>query len=325
MRVKRHGAPEIAASRGRGGLLCCDAVNRSKFTLVGLGELLWDLLPNGPQPGGAPANFAYHASAWGEDGVVASCVGHDALGNDLLEWLKRMGLGTGFVAVDGTHPTGTVSVKVDARGAPDITIHEGVARDHIPLSPDLLNLARRADVVCFGTLAQRSADSRSTLRSFLDATRDACWRILDLILRQSFYTADTIVRSLERSTVLKLNDAEWPVLARLLGLAPDPREGLPALLQRFPLRVVALTRGAAGSLLLAEDRVSERPGLKVRVVDAVGAGDAFTAAVAVGLLRGWDLDDLHDRAQQIAAYACTQAGATPPMPRHLFATPPGAG
>jgi fructokinase len=291
---------------------------KNQFVLVGLGEVLWDLLPGGKQLGGAPANFAYHASALGGCGEIASCVGEDDLGREILRRLDELGVGRSAVAIDGEHPTGTVSVKLDEHGKPEYTIHENVAWDFIPATPELLTLARQADAVCFGSLAQRSATSRETIARFLAATREECLRVFDINLRQAYFSPEVIDQSLEASDVLKLNDDELPAVARLLGLpAGNEDDQAVELRRRFELRLVVLTRGAKGSTVYAPEGVSLCPPQPVRVVDTVGAGDAFTAAIAMGLLAGDDLDAVHRRAARVAAYVCSQRGATPTMPEEL--------
>ena len=289
----------------------------NRFCLVGLGEVLWDMLPSGPQLGGAPANFAYHAAALGGEGAVASCVGSDELGRAILARLDSLGLDRTAVAIDAAHPTGTVTVELDEAGRPQYTIHENVAWDFISFSDSLVHLAARADAVCFGSLAQRSPGSRQTIEEFLDHTLKACLRIFDINLRQSFYSRQVLEGSLERCDVVKLNDEELPVVAGLLDLGGDEHDALAALLKRYPLRLAVLTKGSAGSVLLSPRGRSQMDGQQVRVVDTVGAGDAFTAAVAMGLLEGADLAMLHRRACRLAAYVCTQAGATPPVPEEL--------
>ncbi|MBN1912111.1 MAG: carbohydrate kinase [Pirellulales bacterium] len=289
----------------------------SRPLVVGLGEILWDLLPEGRQLGGAPANFAYHAAALGTEGVVVSCVGQDELGREILARLDAMGLGHDHVVVDPRHATGTVSVELDAQGKADYVIHQPVAWDFLPESAALDALAARADAVCFGSLAQRSEVTRATIRRFLAATPPSCLRIFDINLRQDFYDRDTIARSLASANVLKLNDEELPVLAEMFALSGDETELLDELIARFSLRVVALTKGAQGSVLVADGRRSVLPGAEVAIVDTVGAGDAFTAALALGLLRQWDLDAIHRRAGQVAAFVCTQQGATPTLPNEL--------
>jgi len=286
--------------------------------IVGLGEVLWDLLPRGKQFGGAPANFAYHANTLGAKGYVVSCVGADALGDEILKRLDALGLRRDYVAVDAAHATGTVSVTLDAAGCPTYVIHENVAWDFLRPGPALLSLAAAADAVCFGSLAQRSAVSRATIRDFLAATGPDCLRIFDINLRQRYFDADTIAASLSRATVLKLNDEELPVVAELLSIAGGEEEILGELCLRFNLRLIALTKGAGGAMLFTPGRCSVQPGLPVEVADAVGAGDAFTAALAMGMLAGLDLDVIGAHANRLARYVCSQHGATPPMPPELL-------
>jgi len=287
-------------------------------TLIGLGEVLWDLLPKGKQFGGAPANFAYHAKVLGTDAHVVSAVGDDELGREILARLDRLGLGRELVAVDAGHCTGTVSVELDEHGKPDFTIHEDVAWDFIPEMPGLADLAARASAVCFGSLAQRAEVSRATIRRFLDATGDDCLRLFDINLRQHFYDASVVGASLEHADVLKLNDDELPVVAELLSLPADEEPFLDAVLREYELTLVALTKGPGGSVLRSGDRTSVVPGTRVEVADTVGAGDSFAAAVAVGLLAGVDLDRINRRASELAAYVCTRPGATPEVPDRLL-------
>ena len=282
--------------------------------VVGLGEVLWDLLPGGKQFGGAPANFAYQAKALGAEALVVSCVGHDELGDAIFAQLARLGLSSDYLAVDPEHPTGTVSVTLDASGKPDYVIHEPVAWDFIPPLPGMMGMAGRADAVCFGSLAQRSPVSRATIREFLAATRPQCLRIFDINLRQHYYNLETIAVGLEAADVLKLNDEELPVVARLLSIGGTEDEVLGALVRRYALKLIALTKGPHGSVLFGPGGRSVHPGLVAKVVDTVGAGDAFTAVIAMGLLEGHDLDTINDRANRVACYVCSQAGATPEMP-----------
>jgi fructokinase len=285
--------------------------------IVGLGEVLWDLLPAGKQLGGAPANFAYHAHAQGAHAVVVSAVGSDPLGTELRARLDALGLDTSCLATDPAHPTSTVSVALDAAGTPTFTIHEHVAWDHLAWSPALAALAPRADAVCFGTLGQRSSPARVTIQRFVAATRPAALRIFDINFRQHYYSRETIAHGLANSQVLKLNDQELPVLAKVLALPGDEPAQLGALLKRYPLRLIALTRGAAGSTLFTPSERHDCAAATTVVVDSIGAGDAFTAALALGLLRDLPLAALHTHAAQLAAYVCTQPGATPPVPAHL--------
>jgi len=285
--------------------------------VIGLGEVLWDLLPEGKQFGGAPTNFAYHAKQFGADARVVSCVGDDDLGREILERLDRLGLDRQFVAVDPHRPTGTVSIAVDGDGKPDYIIHEDVAWDHIPVLPGLEELALRADGVCFGSLAQRSSMSHNTINRFLEATSERCLRIFDINLRQHYYTTEIIQESLEQANVLKINDEELPVVAELLLIEGDLHAVMHTLIDRYALQAIALTKGADGSELVGRDVRATQPGAEVEVADTVGAGDAFAAVLAMGLLRGLDLETINAHAARVAAYVCTQAGATPEMPEEL--------
>ena len=288
-----------------------------KFKLVGLGEVLWDLLPGGRQLGGAPANFTYHASALGADARLISRVGQDALGREALDRLEKLGVPTDCLEVDRTLPTGTVGVEVAADGQPQFQIHEHVAWD--ALSGELAGrlAVAAADAVCFGTLAQRREPSRSTIISLVAAAPPHALRILDVNLRQNYFSSRLINESVAFADVLKLNETELPQLAALFDLTGDERSQIRQLAERNLLRVVAYTRGGRGSLLFSEGRWSEHPGFPTKVVDTIGAGDSFTAALALGLLGGWDLDRINENANRVAAHVCTCAGATPPLPEHL--------
>lgn len=286
-----------------------------RYFCIGLGEVLWDLLPGGRQLGGAPANFAYHAHALGAESLVVSRVGRDDLGRDLLERLNALGLATSGIAVDPVAPTGSVSVTLDPTGKPAYTIHLDVAWDLLEADPEGLRAAAGADAVCFGTLAQRHPVARESIRRLLQATRPDALCIFDINLRQRFWSREVIVESLALATVLKLNDEELPILADLLGWpADDDHRLLARLAERFDLRAVALTRGARGSLLWTAGRTWNWPGSDLKVADTVGAGDSYTAALALGLLSGKAPEDILCIAHRVADFVCTQSGATPPMP-----------
>jgi fructokinase len=298
----------------------------AKPVVVGIGEVLWDVLPGGKQLGGAPANFAYHANALGAEGVVVSRVGDDDPGREILARLDALALDRSRVSTDPRYTTGRVDVRVDGAGVPEYVIHAPAAWDFIPLDAPLLDAARRADAVCFGSLAQRSPLSRESIRQFLRVTRPTCLRVFDINLRQAFYSRQVLEDSLRACDVLKLNDAELPVVARVLHVVGEPIQSpalstARALLDRYPLRLVAFTRGHAGSLLLARGgETSDHPGIPVpRLADTVGAGDAFTAALVMGLMADRDLDAINAAANRLAAYVCTQPGATPPIPAALAA------
>lgn len=272
--------------------------------VVALGEVLWDLLPSGPVLGGAPANFSCHARALGAETTLVSRVGADARGREILARLPG-----DAIQVDSQRPTGTVSVALEA-GQPHYTIHENVAWDAI--EPD--ERVRTADAVCFGSLAQRAAKSRESIRQMVAATRADAWRVFDVNLRQSFYSGEVIEQSLAFANVLKLNDAELPVLEQMFAL-----RGIEAIATRFDLRAVALTRGGEGSVLWADGARVEHPGVPTTVRDTIGAGDSFTAALTLGLLAGRPLDRILDHASRVAAYVCSQSGATPPLPPEIIA------
>jgi fructokinase len=284
--------------------------------VVGLGEILWDMLPTGTFLGGAPANFAFHANQLGARGLVISAVGNDALGEQIFAELHQLN-----VASDGlrqtTQPTGTVTVTTVA-GQPTYTIHTDVAWDFIPFDAELRDIAEHADAVCFGSLAQRCPVSRQSIQAVLQATGKDCWRVFDINLRQHFYEMATIQSALELSHVLKLNHEELPIVAQLLGLPTNPDEAIRGLLRGYGLRLVALTRGGEGSSLYSKWRTSHHPGYPVtHIADTVGAGDSFTAALVMGLLHSDDLDAIHDRAARLASFVCTQRGATPQLPVEL--------
>jgi fructokinase len=287
--------------------------------VVGIGEVLWDLLPGGRQLGGAPANFAYHAHALGAEARVVSRVGRDELGCELVRRLKKLGLATNAVEEDPAAPTGTVTVELRADGQPHYTIHEDVAWDRIAGEAAGRQAVTAADAVCFGTLAQRGEVSRRSIRALLMAAPADSLRILDVNLRQDYYSREVLEESLALASVLKVNETELARLAELLDLPGDERGRVAELARRFRLRTVACTRGEGGSLLYSEGRWSERPGEPVKVADTVGAGDSFTAALALGMLAGWPLDEVHRRAGELAAYVCSQPGGTPELPEPLRA------
>ncbi|HYW80282.1 MAG TPA: carbohydrate kinase [Thermoguttaceae bacterium] len=285
--------------------------------VVGLGEVLWDMLPDGKQFGGAPANFAYHAQALGADANVVSCVGDDDLGSEILDRLDGLQLSHDDVARTDQHPTGTVSVELDADGKPDYVIHEPVAWDVIPWSERLTTLAAQADAVCFGSLAQRSPVSRQTIRDFLAATPAECLRIFDINLRQHYYSTEIIADSLQTANILKLNDEELPEIARLLSIPGDERDVLKTLRKQFDLALIALTKGDRGSVLLTADDESIHPGQPAEIADTVGAGDAFTAVIAMSWMQGRKLDAINAHANRVASFVCSKNGATPEMPSEL--------
>jgi fructokinase len=291
--------------------------NERKPLIVGLGEILWDLLPTGRVLGGAPGNVAVHASALGACGAIASCVGADDLGEEIRRHLRTAGLDITAIAIDPDKPTGTVTVELDDEGVPSFIIHQDVAWDAIPFTPELESLMARADAVCFGSLAQRSSVSQHTIREALAATTPDCLRICDVNLRQHYYSRDVLVESFNAADIVKLNDDELATIADLLSLPDEPDLTMRALKVRFDLQLAILTCGPEGSVLMTPDETSHHAGEPVEVVDTVGAGDAFTATVALGVLRGEKLSAIHERAERVARYVCTQPGATPTLPDEL--------
>jgi fructokinase len=290
--------------------------------VLAFGELLWDLLPDGPALGGAPANFAAMLAGLmrqnsDEPGHVAlfSSVGQDALEAAALEQLRARFVSTEWIAQDPTHPTGAVEIAL-VDGVPSYTIREDVAWDFIAGDPRLLALAPHLGVVYFGTLAQRSEISRATLQALVDATSRDCLRLLDINLRPPWWTPEILRWSCSAASVVKMSAEEVPELVRTLGLDVDAEDAVDAaqsLLQRFAVELVAITRGAEGSLLVARDAVIEEPGLPVRVADTVGAGDAFTAGLTYALLQGLPLQPAAALANRCGAWAASRPGGMPPM------------
>jgi fructokinase len=287
------------------------------FKVAGIGELLWDVFPSGRRLGGAPTNFCYHAQQLGAKGIPVSAVGADALGAEIRAVLQSLGVDDSLVAEDSKHPTGTVQVTLDAAGKPTFEICEGVAWDWVPVTPALTALAREADAVCFGSLAQRHSVSRGAIHHFLETMRPEALTIFDVNLRQSFYSKEIIEQSLHRSNVLKLSDDELPVMAKLFDLSGSIAKQLAVLRERFELRLVAYTRGPEGSLLVTANESDDHPGNPGKAVDTVGAGDSFTAALCMGLLKKKPLAEINRHANRVAQYVCLHTGATPVLPDEL--------
>jgi fructokinase len=283
---------------------------------IGIGEVLWDLLPGGKQLGGAPANFGYHVHALGAEARVVSAVGDDPLGREILDRLAALGLPTDLVAIVPA-PTGTVSVRLDAKRIPEFIIHEHVAWDAIELSDAAQQWVGRADAVCFGTLAQRSEKSRNTIRALVKRAKPSTLKVLDINLRQHYYSKNIIDASLRLANVLKINDEELMTVAELTEISGSPQDQIRELADLYQLSTVILTRGEEGSLLFRDDEWFEHPGVPAQVADTVGAGDAFTAATILGLLARWSLEEISNRANEVAAFVCSQSGATPPLPAEL--------
>ena len=288
--------------------------------VVGMGEVLWDVLPEGRKLGGAPANFAFHVSQFGLDSRVVSAVGADELGSEIVENFREKGLNAMLEIVP--YPTGTVQIVLDNLGVPCYEIREGVAWDNIPYTASLDILARQTRAVCFGSLAQRSAVSRATVNRFLDTMPDGegQWKIFDINLRQNFYTREVLSASMQKCNVLKINDEELAVLSGMLSLSGDDILSLCRdIMQRYGLKILILTCGVRGSYVfsyIGRD-VSFIGTPKVVVADTVGAGDSFTAAFTSALIRGLPIPDAHRLAVNVSAYVCTCQGAMPPLPEDL--------
>lgn len=286
--------------------------------VVGMGEALWDVLPEGKKLGGAPANFAYHVSQFGLESRVVSAVGEDKLGAEILENFRQKQLYGLIETVP--YPTGTVQVELDAEGVPCYDIKEGVAWDNIPYTQALEGLARQTSAVCFGSLAQRSVVSRQTIHRFLDAMPDDAdtLRIFDINLRQSFYTKEILCDSFKRCNVLKINDEELVTVSRMFGYPGiDLQDKCWILLAKYNLKMLILTCGVNGSYVFTPGHISFVETPKVQVADTVGAGDSFTAAFTSAILRGRSVAEAHRLAVDTSAYVCTQQGAMPILPDTL--------
>lgn len=293
-------------------------MEENKKVVVGMGEALWDVLPEGKKIGGAPANFAYHVGQFGLDSCVVSAVGDDALGNEILENFNSKGLKRLIEKVP--YPTGTVQVEIDPAGIPQYDIKENVAWDNIPFTPELEKLAKRTRAVCFGSLAQRNVVSRDTIARFLDAMpKDVdSLVVFDVNLRQGFYTKEILCESMQRCDILKINDEELVTVSRLFGYPGiDLQDKCWILLGKYNLKMLILTCGVNGSYVFTPGSVSFLPTPQVEVADTVGAGDSFTAAFIASILKGLPVTEAHRRAVDTSAFVCTQKGAMPVLPDRL--------
>jgi fructokinase len=307
--------------------------------ILGIGELLWDLLPARVGPngvysdepvgslGGAPANFTVMVGRIGGHAVILSRIGRDHLGRKAVDTIDPLPADTEYLQVDTAHPTGIVTVDFKA-GQPHYVIHEPAAWDFMELTDDWVRLAERADAICFGSLAQRALESRQTIQTLAAQTSSSCVRVFDVNLRHPFYSSEVIQESLELATVMKMNDAEVPLVLGLLGLPAnepsDPaalRIGAERMLAEFPtLRMVAITRGGNGSLLVTRDGADEHPGVPIQVADTIGAGDAFTAAMTYYLMRGASLPTINEAGNRWGSWVASQVGAMPPLPAEVEAS-----
>ncbi|MFI3267124.1 MAG: carbohydrate kinase [Rikenellaceae bacterium] len=292
--------------------------NEKKEYIVGLGELLWDILPDGKKIGGAPGNFAYHASQFGFNSAVVSAIGNDKLGDEIIENLDEKGLGGIIERVE--YPTGNVVVTLDDNGVPLYDIKENVAWDNIPFTKELEELAKNTLAVSFGSLAQRNVVSRQTINKFLDMMPDSKehFKIFDINLRQGFYNKETICSSMEKCNILKINDEELVAVSRMFGYPGiDLQDKCWILIAKYKLDMLILTCGVNGSYVFTPGNVSFVETPSVEVADTVGAGDSFTATFIASILKGESVQDSHMKAVRVSAYVCTQHGAMPEIPENL--------
>ena len=289
-----------------------------KGLVIGMGEALWDVLPEGKKIGGAPANFAYHVSQFGLPSCVVSAIGNDPLGHEIIENFTSKGLTHQIETVP--YPTGTVQVEIDQAGVPQYEIKENVTWDNIPYTAKLEQLAEKTSAICFGSLAQRNVVSRNTINRFLDAipAENDPLIVFDVNLRQGFYNKEILCNSMKRCNILKINDEELVTVSRMFGYPGiDLQDKCWILLGKYNLRMLILTCGINGSYVFTPGNVSFQPTPKVEVADTVGAGDSFTAAFISSILKGKSVAEAHSRAVQTSAFVCTKKGAMPILPPEL--------
>lgn len=283
-----------------------------KKKVIGLGEVLWDLLPERTCLGGAPSNFAYITTLMGDQGIVASRVGEDSRGLEALRRMEELHVNIDHVQTDPDHPTGTVNVELDGKGLARYDFAHQVAWDFLEWTLDWQHLAEKADAVCFGSLAQRSDESRTTILKFLNATQPTAVKVFDVNLRQSYYSAEVLAESMKLADVVKLNDEELPKIMSLHNFShKDELSSAQRLIEAYNLNLVCITRGVRGSLLVRGTESSEHPGFQVRVADTVGSGDAFTAGLVHEYLHGASLALMNEVANLVGAWVASEAGATP--------------
>jgi len=284
-------------------------MTEKKFNIIGLGEVLWDVLPTGKHLGGAPANFAYVSNQLGNHGFVLSRVGRDELGNDILSELKTKKISTEYLQIDNDKATGIVNVSLE-NGQPSYEIVEDVAWDFLELTDIWRQAAADADAVCFGSLAQRSAVSQKTICEFVNLTKKL--RIFDVNLRQQFYSEKILRKSFNLANVVKINHEELSIVSEIFGIKKINRvKAAKDLLVNFGLKLICVTRGGDGSILVTQKEVSENDGIKIEIADTIGAGDAFTAAMTHGILHGWKLPEINEFANRVGAFVASKSGAMP--------------
>ena len=289
----------------------------TKRFIVGLGEALWDVLPEGKKLGGAPANFAYHAGQFGLNTLAISALGEDKLAEETLEALKEHQLNSLMPRVP--YPTGTVQVQLDEQGIPTYDIKENVAWDNIPFTSEIEEVARNCRAVCFGSLAQRNVVSRENIQRFLDVTPKDCVKIFDINLRQNFYTKEIIQESMRRCNILKINDEELVLIGRMFGYPGlDIENKCWLILGKYDLDMLVLTCGTNGSYVFTPGQMSFQETPKVEVADTVGAGDSFTGSFCAAILSGKPVSEAHKLAVEVSAFVCTQNGAMPVLPKEIL-------
>lgn len=283
-------------------------MENNKPVIVGIGELLWDVLPTGKRAGGAPVNFVYHATQLGAEGYAISAVGNDLAGTEILQELDKNKIGHCIATVD--YPTGTVLVELND-GIPTYNIVEGVAWDHIPLTEEAINIVKKADAICFGTLAQRNSESRKTLNTLLSYVPDSALRFFDINIRQKYYSEELIKELLHQANVFKLNDEELEMFRPMFNLEGDEDTCCRRIMEEYDLKYLVLTAGSHYSTIYSADEKSTINTPKVEVADTVGAGDSFSGAFVYSILSGKSLKEAHQCAVETAAFVCTKEGAWP--------------
>jgi len=284
-------------------------MTKQKSLVIGVGELLWDILPGEKKMGGAPANFAYHVQQLGIESYVISAVGNDDLGNKLLKKMEEAGLN--YDVQRTKYPTGTVNVTLDGKGIPQYEICEPVAWDFIDMKSEWEAIAKNASAICYGSLAQRDSVSHNSIRQIVNFVSDKAYKAFDINLRQNFYSKSLIEESLCMCNIFKINEEEMEVVSRMFGIKGTQNEICRKLISDYSLKMLALTCGSEGSYLYTDTRRSFKETPKVKVADTVGAGDSFTAAIIAGLLSGKTLEEIHELAVKLSAFVCTKDGAMP--------------
>ncbi|NOX33817.1 MAG: carbohydrate kinase [Deltaproteobacteria bacterium] len=290
----------------------------AEYTIIGIGEILWDEFAGYKELGGAPSNFAFHAGQLGARGIIISRVGDDLKGNEIRTLLDKKKISY-ILPCDPDHPTGRVSVKTNEKGIPEYIIHEDSSWDFLSFDPSLALSARTADAVCFGTLAQRNPVSGKTIKKFIRATKKTCLKIFDINLRQDYYSKTMIFDLLSYADILKLNHEELIVISKMFLTRKEETACLEELISMFCLDMIVLTKGKNGSRIFVDkNNDSVYKPEAIEIIDSVGAGDSFTAVVALGLLNDFSLDRINKTANLVAAYVCSQKGATPVIPKEII-------